>query len=281
MSSSTGHFPGAPINTEPITTMATSTSQPVTSPSTASQVVPATAPGGAAAPAASVPGQPAPATSESATDPKKAATDEPRAQSSASNPGGTDPATTTAATTTTDPGSTATTSTATTATTTAATTSTVASTTTTNSTTTIATGRITPTVQQDSQFHEMIKRANNCLFLLRKLRSKQDFITTHCLIGEEPPRSAGFKRDPNGFFDVDIAMQEVMVIYERFNHIASRLPKAVPPTDGVNNMRTLYAQEHTMCHADIKSLFEKMIDCGNWNEKNFQMFHYLAELLFN
>ncbi|KAF1748875.1 hypothetical protein GCK72_025342 [Caenorhabditis remanei] len=300
--SSTGHFPGAPHNTEPVTTMATSSSQPMVSPSSASYTVPQQPPGSQSQQGepSSVSSQPAP----SSVNPRSAPTDEPRAASSASNvppagdapaadPGaepGANPAADPGANPTAgqagDPGTTSTDTTSTTTTDTTATTTTgtattgTATTTTTTSTGTTATaaitGRITPPVSMETIFQEVIKRCNNCLFLVRKLRIKQDHITDLYLGNEDTHE---FKHAAQLYKDFGVMMQEVMLLYDKLDHIARRLPQVLPPTDNLNVMRLLYTQEHTMYHTDIFGLIEKMIDSGNWNEGNYQIFFFLSELL--
>uniref|UniRef100_A0A8R1DGD4 Mediator of RNA polymerase II transcription subunit 27 n=1 Tax=Caenorhabditis japonica TaxID=281687 RepID=A0A8R1DGD4_CAEJA len=259
--SATTYFPGVPMNTDPVTTMATSSSDTMTTPSTAS-AYPTTAPSGSGA----LPGaSPAKPSLEEAT----------RAVSSLEKgekdkaPGSVDPtATATTSTATSNAGGTSTTAKGgTTATTT----------TTTTSSGTTATGRMSPQVPLQTLFNEAIARCNNCLFLIRKLRSKQSDIIDLFLYTEVDQEN--FHVALQEYRDFGTIVKEVMNLYEKLEHYSRRLPKVVPPIDNINVMRTLYTQEHTMAHTNINYLIEKMIDSGNWNEGNYQGFYYLSELL--
>uniref|UniRef100_A0A1I7TNG7 Tyrosine-protein phosphatase domain-containing protein n=1 Tax=Caenorhabditis tropicalis TaxID=1561998 RepID=A0A1I7TNG7_9PELO len=232
MSASTGHFPGAPFNADPVTTMATSSSQPVTSSSGASQIPPQATQHNQGASTSAVPTEQPTQSARGAEQPpgtaKQAVTEPTVATTSA-----------TASTSTT---------------------------TTTTTTTTTATGRFTPQIPPDF-----------CLFLIRKLRSKQNMIT-HTFLDNAVDKE-NLKITLQHYKEYGHMTQEAMIYWEKLDAICRRLPRVVPPTDNVNMMRTLYTQEHTMCHMDINGLLERMIDSGNWNEGNFQIFHYLSELL--
>lgn len=116
------------------------------------------------------------------------------------------------------------------------------------------------------------------MFLIRKLRNKQDHIA-RLFLDTSGNDQAEFNSAFQNYKDFGLMVHEVMMFYDKLDHIARHLPKALPPIDNINLMRTLYTQEHTMCHININNLLEKMIDCGNWNEGNFQTFFYLSELL--
>ncbi|CAI2357945.1 unnamed protein product [Caenorhabditis sp. 36 PRJEB53466] len=285
---STGPFPGAPINTDPVNTQANSMTEPVTSPSTASTVPPGHGQGqgpsslpqgpgptiqvqgpSSQAPPSSITSLPGPLS----TGPRStAAPDDARAASSASNPtdrppGSVDPSTS----------ATSTSGTATTTTATSTKTSAGASTSTTTTTTTVP-ARVMSPVPTQQMLKDTFTRCNNCLFLVRKLRNKQNTLTDVFLKNDVPVHSedCGKIEQLHMFTTV---MQEMNIIFDKLDQSSKRLPKVVPAIDNLNNMRTLYMQEHTMNHTNMSCLVDKMIDRGNWNEGNYQGFYYLAELL--
>ncbi|CAD6190506.1 unnamed protein product [Caenorhabditis auriculariae] len=126
-----------------------------------------------------------------------------------------------------------------------------------------------------SQFNDAITKCNNCLFLMRQLKLRM--VKMHAMV-LSTPREPMYRRR-------DIAMRvermsaEIRGYYDKLEAQSKRVPGAVPQTDSVNNLRKLYSEEYTTDYENFSNLIETMVDSGNWNEGQYQVFFYLNEFL--
>lgn len=133
-------------------------------------------------------------------------------------------------------------------------------------------------LEMSGQFHDVMAKCNNCIYLARQLRAKM--YKLHRIVMRLP----NFDHYPQFVPYMQQLNEEIKEYYDKLEQLVRRLPNEVPQSDQLNNLRIVYGAEHDTdedhgVDENLVQTIEQMIDSGNWNEGQYQIFFYLTEFL--
>ncbi|CAI5455925.1 unnamed protein product [Caenorhabditis angaria] len=123
-------------------------------------------------------------------------------------------------------------------------------------------------------FNDLGRVANNCLVVLRQLR--KDMKKTHELMFETIANKKKIENKEKAYKELEDFNIKVLCMQIYLHIQSTRLPEKHPQLEMVDNMVEIYGMEHLN---PVTSMIESMIDGNNWNEGQWQYFHYESELL--
>ncbi|PAV57224.1 hypothetical protein WR25_11465 [Diploscapter pachys] len=136
--------------------------------------------------------------------------------------------------------------------------------------------------QATQQFYQILNICSNSMYSVRKLRGKVLSLHEKLLPTEEGKPSIDKMSEEEKTKlakEVDNMCKDLRDTYDNLESMSRQLPNEMPSLESLIRLKNIYAIEHSQELTDNPTLMiENMINSLNWNEANYQMYQYLAEL---